>query len=186
MRERYTTVDYALRKKRLLQQVASGLISTSEVCDASPYLANAARFHGEDLARRCPICRRSRLRMVHYVFGDDLSSASGSARSKRELRILAESYPEFDVFAVEVCRECSWNHLIYQFRLGFNVQDFKVTESVESPPGATGLTRRPAGTTTTGPDVNHNNVNPTSSGQLTRLGADPQNRTGGTSCDVDG
>ena len=111
-------VDYALRRQALLRDVASGLVDTKEVCDASAYLLSASRFHGEETDRRCPICRREKLWLVHYIFGDELRSSAGQARSRAELAMLAESYREFDVYVVEVCRGCGWNHLVHRFVMG--------------------------------------------------------------------
>lgn len=173
VRERNTTVDYALRRKHLLQQVSCGLISPAEVCDATSHLYNAAHFHGETISQRCPICRRSQLRVVHYVFGEKLGNAAGSARSRLELQILADQHPEFEVFAVEVCRECSWNHVISQFSLGQNVQDFKVTESVGSLVPATGTTVAKADESAPA-DVNNNNVSASGSEQTTLNRSAPQ------------
>lgn len=111
-------VDYSLQRRALLRDVYSGRTGTAEVCDASPYLLNAARFHGEATQRRCPICRRDNVRNVHYIFGDELKTSAGQARSLRELALIASGYREFEVYAVEVCRGCGWNHLVFRFLLG--------------------------------------------------------------------
>ena len=47
MRTQRQVVDYSLQKRAVLRDVHNGRIGTLEVCDASPYLKNAARFHGE-------------------------------------------------------------------------------------------------------------------------------------------
>lgn len=111
-------VDYSLQKRALLREVYSGRVGTYEVCDASPYLKNAARFHGEPTEVRCPICRRENLTLVHYIYGDELKQSAGQARTLAELRVLAMTLREFQVFVVEVCRGCAWNHLVEQFLLG--------------------------------------------------------------------
>jgi hypothetical protein len=111
-------VDYALRRRSLLREVYSGRVGTYEVCDASPYLRNAARFHGDPTDERCPVCRRDYLTNVHYIYGDELKSSSGQARRVAELPVLAMTFREFRVYVVEVCRGCGWNHLIEQFTLG--------------------------------------------------------------------
>ena len=89
-----------------------------EVCDASPYLKNAARFHGEPTDERCPICRRENLTHVHYIYGDELKQSAGQARKRAELPVLAMTLREFQVYVVEVCRGCAWNHLVEQYLLG--------------------------------------------------------------------
>jgi len=111
-------VDYALRRRSLLREVYSGRVGTYEVCDASPYLRNAARFHGDPTDERCPVCRREHLTNVHYIYGDELKTSSGQARRAAELSLLAMTFREFRVYVVEVCRACGWNHLIEQFTLG--------------------------------------------------------------------
>jgi uncharacterized protein DUF5318 len=118
MRMQRQLVDYSLRRRALLRDVYAGLVSLYEVCDASPYLKNAAKYHGERTEVRCPICRRENLTLVHYVYGDELRHAAGQARSRAELPALAERLPEFQVYVVEVCRGCDWNLLVEQYVMG--------------------------------------------------------------------
>jgi hypothetical protein len=66
----------------------------------------------------CPICRKEQLTLVSWVFGDHLGAVSGSARTAEELVLLATRYDEFSVHVVEVCRTCSWNHLVKSYVLG--------------------------------------------------------------------
>ncbi|HLU43738.1 MAG TPA: DUF5318 family protein [Natronosporangium sp.] len=118
MRTQRQLVDYSLRRRALLRDVYAGLVSTYEVCDASPYLKNAAKYHGDPIDVRCPICRRENLTLVHYVYGDELRHASGQARRRADLPALAARLREFRVYVVEVCRGCDWNLLVEQFVLG--------------------------------------------------------------------
>ena len=111
-------VDYALRRRSLLAEVYSGRTGVTEVCDAHPYLLRAAKFHGKLSSVMCPICRKEQLTLVSWVFGDHLGAASGSARTAEELVILASRFQEFSVHVVEVCRTCSWNHLVKSYVLG--------------------------------------------------------------------
>jgi len=111
-------VDYALRRRSLLAEVYSGRTGVSEVCDANPYLLRAAKFHGKPSQVMCPICRKEQLTLVSWVFGDHLGAVSGSARTAEELVLLATRYEEFSVHVVEVCRTCSWNHLVKSYVLG--------------------------------------------------------------------
>jgi len=111
-------VDYSLQKRAVLRELHSGRIGTHDVCDASPYLKNAARFHGEATEERCPVCRGENLTYVHYIYGDELKTSAGQARTRAELSVLAMTLREFQVFVVEVCRSCDWNHLVEQFLLG--------------------------------------------------------------------
>ncbi|MFV1366489.1 DUF5318 domain-containing protein [Mycolicibacterium elephantis] len=118
MRLQRQVVDYALRRRSLLAEVYSGRTGVSEVCDANPYLLRAAKFHGKPSSVMCPICRKEQLTLVSWVFGDHLGAVSGSARSAEELVLLASRYDEFSVHVVEVCRTCSWNHLVKSYVLG--------------------------------------------------------------------
>ena len=111
-------VDYALRRRSLLAEVYSGRTGVTEVCDANPYLLRAAKFHGKPSTVICPICRKEPLTLVSWVFGDHLGPVSGSARTAEELVLLATRYDEFAVHVVEVCRTCSWNHLVKSYVLG--------------------------------------------------------------------
>jgi Family of unknown function (DUF5318) len=118
MRTQRQVVDYSLRKRAVLRELLAGRIGTYDVCDASPYLKNAARFHGEPTEERCPICRSENLIHVHYIYGDELKQSAGQARTRAELPVLAMTLREFQVFVVEVCPGCDWNHLVEQFLLG--------------------------------------------------------------------
>src|SRR5687767_6388539 len=118
MRTQRQVVDFSLRRRALLREVHSGRVGTYEVCDASPYLKSAAKFHGEPTDERCPVCRRENLTNVHYIYGDELKQSAGQARRLAELAVLAMTLREFQVFVVEVCQSCDWNHLIEQFLLG--------------------------------------------------------------------
>ncbi|MBZ4552054.1 DUF5318 domain-containing protein [Mycobacterium avium subsp. hominissuis] len=111
-------VDYALRRRSLLAEVYSGRTGVSEVCDANPYLLRAAKFHGKPSKIMCPICRKEQLTLVSWVFGEHLGPVSGSARTAEELVMLATRFEEFAVHVVEVCRTCSWNHLVKSYVLG--------------------------------------------------------------------
>src|SRR3954465_14650928 len=102
----------------VLRDRPNGRGGTLEVCDAAPYLKNAARFQGEPTDERCPVCRRDNLTLVHYIYGDELKQSAGQARKLAELPVLAMTLREFQVFVVEVCRSCSWNHLAEQYVLG--------------------------------------------------------------------
>ncbi|MGU3436251.1 DUF5318 domain-containing protein [Actinomycetes bacterium M1A6_2h] len=118
MRIQRQVVDYALQRKSLLAEVYSGRRAVKQVCDADPYLLRAAKFHGRASSVACPICRKEQLTLVSWVFGEKLGPISGSARTADELLRLAETQEEFSVHDVEVCRTCSWNHLVQSYVLG--------------------------------------------------------------------
>lgn len=118
MRTQRQSVDYSLQRRALLREVYANRVGVYEVCDASPYLKSAARYHGDQTEDRCPICRRENLIHVNYIYGDELKSSAGQARSGAELPALAMTLREFQVYVVEVCRGCGWNHLVRQYVLG--------------------------------------------------------------------
>jgi len=118
VRTQRQVVDYTLKRRALLREVHAGRVPVLEVCDASPYLVRASKFFGESTETPCPICRREPVWQVHYIYGDELRASAGQARPKAELALLAMDYRSFDVYVVEVCRGCSWNHLVEKFTLG--------------------------------------------------------------------
>ena len=118
VRTQRQVVDYALQRRALLAEVYSGRVGTMEVCDASPYLVRAAKFHGQPTQTSCPVCRKEQLTLVSWVYGDELKHIAGSARTPDELDRMSSLYGEFTVYVVEVCRTCSWNHLVRSYVLG--------------------------------------------------------------------
>ncbi len=118
MRTQRQLVDYALQRRALLLEVHSGRIATGEACDASPYLVRAAKYFGQQTQVECPVCRRDNVWFVHYIYGDELKHSAGQARPTADLPVLAMTYREFDVYVVEVCRLCRWNHLAQKYTLG--------------------------------------------------------------------
>ncbi|MEU3272244.1 DUF5318 domain-containing protein [Saccharomonospora sp. NPDC006951] len=118
MRNQRQIVDYALQRRALLAEVYAGRVSSMDVCDATPYLLRAARFHGQPSKTTCPVCRKEALTHVSWVYGDELKHVAGSARAPEELERMANLFGEFTVYVVEVCRSCGWNHLVQSYVLG--------------------------------------------------------------------
>ncbi len=81
----------------------AGLRVTSPRLAVLAVVANHPHIAAEDVA--------SRVR-------ERLGAVSGSARSPEELVRMAASQDEFSVYTVEVCRTCSWNHLVQSYVLG--------------------------------------------------------------------
>jgi hypothetical protein len=111
-------VEYGLARRAVLQSVRSGRVSLADVCDAHPYLLRAAKFHGEATEETCPICRKTQLTHVTYVYGDELGQYAGRVKRGPELAEMAAEYGEFRVYVVEVCQSCAWNHLATSYVLG--------------------------------------------------------------------
>lgn len=108
-------IDYTLDKRATLVGLFRGVV---DACDADPYLMRAAKYHGEKVDRKCPVCKKSELVELRYTFGDQLGQFSGRIKSPQELAAMESEFGEFSVYVVEVCRDCSWNHLCSTFLLG--------------------------------------------------------------------
>jgi hypothetical protein len=111
-------VDYSLQRRAVLADVYAGRTGLFEVCDASPYLTRAAKYHGEVTDVACPVCRKERLTLVNYVYGEHLGPTAGQAKTQAELARMDRAQEEFSVYAVQVCRGCGWNHLDCSYVLG--------------------------------------------------------------------
>jgi hypothetical protein len=111
-------VDYVLARRALLTELFMGKISTTEVCDAHPYLIRAAKHHGVATTTDCPVCRREKLIEVTYIYADALKESSGAARNPKDVERFARDFGPIAVYVVEVCRECGWNHLVTSYRAG--------------------------------------------------------------------
>lgn len=111
-------VDYTLAKRATLRELRGGRVTRRDVCDAHPELLRAARYAGEPTSLDCPVCEESRLVHVTYVFGAALRRDSGRVWPRASLGELHRSLEEFDCYVVEVCLDCSWNHLVQRYVLG--------------------------------------------------------------------
>ena len=118
MGSRRSVIDYALARRATLASVFAGHTTVADVCDAHPYLLRAEKFHGEPTNADCPICRRTKLTHVTYVYGDELGQYEGRVKQGPELAEMAREYGEFRVYVVEVCQSCAWNHLASSYILG--------------------------------------------------------------------
>ena len=108
-------IDYSLDKRATLLALFRGVV---DACDADPYLMRAAKYHGEKADRKCPVCKKDSLVELRYTFGDQLGQFSGRIKNGGELLEMEREFGEFSVYVVEVCRECSWNHLFSTYLLG--------------------------------------------------------------------
>jgi hypothetical protein len=108
-------VDYTLAKRALLRNFKRGLLSKPEICDAHPELVRAGRYLGQEAASKCPVCEDGDLRVLAYVFADGLRQNSGRAFRVDEALALARSLRTAACYVVEVCIDCSWNHLAEAF-----------------------------------------------------------------------
>jgi hypothetical protein len=112
---RMGAVDYTLAKRALLRNFKRGLLSKPEICDAHPELVRAGRYLGQEAASRCPVCEDGDLRVLAYVFADGLRQNNGRAFRVDEALALVRSLRTAACYVVEVCIDCSWNHLAEAF-----------------------------------------------------------------------
>jgi len=111
-------IDYRLARQIVVDQFRSGRLSRIDVCDAHPELLRAARNVGDTTGEDCPICEESKVVLVSYAFGPRLPASGRCLTSRAQLAKLARHGTEFACYVVEVCPECSWNHLARTFRTG--------------------------------------------------------------------
>ena len=112
-------VDYRMARRALLRDLQAGLRSRIDVCDAHPELMRAAMHIGEDAKEPCPICEDGQLKLLFYTYGKELiGRENGRVRRRQDLPDLRARYGEFACYVVEVCTECSWNHLVRSFITG--------------------------------------------------------------------
>ena len=140
-------VDYALVRQATLQDLRSGYVTTTDVCDPHPDLIRAALHHGEPTTRNCPVCRGSDppgrpltkadrldprlgvnggpglpgaggLVFLRYLYGEELGQFSGRIRSQQEITEMSRQAGDVKVYVVEVCISCGWNHLVASYVMG--------------------------------------------------------------------
>src|SRR5262249_41789411 len=92
-----------------------GLLSKPDICDAHPELVRAGRYLGEEAPAPCPVCEDGDLRVLAYVFADTLRQNNGRALRVADALALARSQRAAACYVVEVCIDCSWNHLAEAF-----------------------------------------------------------------------
>lgn len=114
-------VDHRLAKQAVIAELrrnpAADFEFTTHI-DPDPYLRRAAGRLAVVTERACPWCSAGGLRHVNYVYGDDLGHRAGYAVSPAELPPMASEFGEFDVWVVEVCLSCGWNHVHLTYTLG--------------------------------------------------------------------
>jgi hypothetical protein len=111
-------VDYRLARNSIVSEFRKGRLSRLDVCDAHPELLRAATNVGEESREDCPICEEAKVRLVSYVFGSRLPPSGKCVTTKGELAKLARGGADLACYVVEVCPNCSWNHLAQTFSLG--------------------------------------------------------------------
>ena len=108
-------VDYRLARNMAVSEFRKGRLSRLDVCDAHPELLRAAANVGEPTREDCPICEETKVRLVSYAFGSRLPPSGTCVTSEKELAKLARGARGLTCYVVEVCSNCSWNHLARSF-----------------------------------------------------------------------
>jgi hypothetical protein len=110
-RARLGVVNYTLAKRSILRDARRGLLALTDICDAHPELLRAARHVGEQASRQCPVCERNDLRLLAYVYADELKRDNGRVWAIDKALAITASCRNGTCYIVEVCTRCSWNHL---------------------------------------------------------------------------
>ena len=105
-------ISHRFARAKTLAAWRANKVKQDTICDADSLLLAAAKFHGVPASTPCPICNKTNLREVLWVYGDVLKRAAGSARSLTEIEQFAAAGLTFTVHRVEVCTNCKWNYLL--------------------------------------------------------------------------
>lgn len=111
-------VDYRLARNAIVKEYRRGRLRRVDVCDAQPELLRNAKFCGRPASEPCPICETPTMVLVTYVFGSRMPASGRCVLEPDELRRLDRAREERAAYVVEVCPECSWNHLVRSFPIG--------------------------------------------------------------------
>lgn len=104
-------IDYRLARNAVVGEFHKGRLSRLDICDAHPELLRAARNVGEPTHEDCPICAEAKVVHVSFVFGPRLPASGRCVASRHEMAKLSNRAAQLACYVVEVCPECSWNHL---------------------------------------------------------------------------
>lgn len=108
-------VEYRLQRDSAVREFNRGRLSRLDICDAHPELLRVARNLGRATEVDCPICLESKLVHVSFAFGPQLPAGGRALSSNSELQALARSKDDVSFYVIEVCIDCSWNHLLRMF-----------------------------------------------------------------------
>ena len=105
-------VDHRLARRHLINEFRRGRLRQDQVCDAHPELIRAAGNVGTESRTTCPICQKTKLRLVTYVFGSRLPAHGRCVSTAKELAALNQRADDLTAYVVEACVECKWHHLL--------------------------------------------------------------------------
>ena len=115
-------VEYLLARNAVVREYRKGRLSRLDVCDAHPELLRVARNLGRPSAEPCPICDDAALVEVTFVFGSRLPPGGRCVATQAELARYARRKDPVVCYVIEVCVECSWNHLSRMYPAGATVE----------------------------------------------------------------
>jgi hypothetical protein len=114
-------VEYLLARNAVVREFKRGRLSRLDVCDAHPELLRAARNLGRPTGEQCPICEETDLVDVTFVFGSRLPPGGRCVTTPSELARYWRRKDPVVCYVVEVCGDCSWNHLARMYPAGAGV-----------------------------------------------------------------
>ena len=115
-------VEYLLARNAVIREYRKGRLSRLDVCDAHPELLRVARTWAAPPAKQCPICEESDLVEVTFVFGSRLPPGGRCVATQAELARYWRRKDPVVCYVIEVCPECSWNHLARMYPAGAGVR----------------------------------------------------------------
>jgi hypothetical protein len=115
-------VEYLLARNAVIREFRKGRLSRLDVCDAHPELLRAARNLGHLTGEQCPICEEADLVDVTFVFGSRLPSGGRCVATQAELTRYWRRKDPVVCYVIEVCTDCSWNHLARMYPAGAGVE----------------------------------------------------------------
>ncbi|MGB9111683.1 MAG: DUF5318 family protein [Acidimicrobiales bacterium] len=108
-------IEYRLARDAVVREFRKGRLSRIDICDAHPELLRVARNLGQVTEIDCPICEEARVVQVAYAFGNRLPPGGRALPMNGGIRELAAHREDVAFYVVEVCTECSWNHVLRMF-----------------------------------------------------------------------
>ncbi len=114
-------MEYVLARNAVIREYHRGRLSRLDVCDAHPELLRAGRNLGRPSGESCPICEEADLVEVTFVFGARLPPGGRCVATQTELTRYWRRKDPVVCYVIEVCTECSWNHLTRMYPAGAGV-----------------------------------------------------------------
>ncbi|MEY2634592.1 MAG: hypothetical protein RIS75_532 [Actinomycetota bacterium] len=111
-------IDHSLARREAILEIKRTGGFHFDGNDTDPYLLRAAKYYGITTDRDCPICTKTKLSELTYVYSRELGHYSGRIHAPSEIPLMATKFGFLRVFTVEVCQGCGWNHVLTSYVLG--------------------------------------------------------------------